>query len=92
MAPRYEMDGADTALEIVTPDTDPDDHCIDMMAGSHALVIGNPDATAFAVVGSPEDLRVFAARVCDLVARALPVDATVEPATPRSHSQGMGPS
>ncbi|MGP4112962.1 hypothetical protein ACTWP5_18880 [Streptomyces sp. 4N509B] len=75
MSKRYEVDGADTDLEIVSPESDRDESGLDLDSGNYALVIGNPWASAFAIEGSPTDLREFARRVSELVQEALPNDA-----------------
>lgn len=70
MTQRYEVGHADTDLEILTPDMDPDEHGLEFEAddeGSYALVIGDPWSSAFAIVGSPEELELFAERITDLV-------------------------
>lgn len=68
MSQRYEITNAtDTPLRILTPDTAPAILGEDNICG-HALVIGYANASAFAVVGSREQLHDFARRVADTVA------------------------
>ncbi|MFZ3562686.1 hypothetical protein ACOKM5_42905 [Streptomyces sp. BH097] len=65
MSLRYETTAADhTAIDVITPDTDPDTHGLeDLPQGTHALIIGSPAAAAHAVIGTPDKLRAFAARL-----------------------------
>ena len=72
MSKRYEVDNATTHLEIITPDDDPDTHGLELDDGRYALMIGNPWSSAFAIAGSPEDIREFSRRVSELVERSLP--------------------
>ncbi|MEV4116155.1 hypothetical protein [Nonomuraea sp. NPDC049695] len=81
MSKRYEVDDAATDLQILTPHDDPDEHHLDIESDMYALVIGNPWSSAFAIAGSPEDLREFGQRVSDLIQHELP-DTTQGAPTP----------
>lgn len=64
MSLRYEVCAADeTPIYVLTPEQDPDDHGVDLSHGAHAVVIGDPGSSAFAVTGTPTQLRAFAARI-----------------------------
>jgi hypothetical protein len=76
MSQRYEVDDANCELAILTPSDDPGEYRLDLDDGNYALVIGNPWASAFAIEGSPDDLRAFAQRVQGLVKRSLPEPAS----------------
>jgi hypothetical protein len=72
MTRRYESGTADSALEVLTSPEDVEDSGLeDVEAGENALVIGNPRASAYAIVGAPGDLRRFASRVTATVEEAL---------------------
>lgn len=73
MSERYEVGMADCDLAIITPGVAPGEHALDVGSDNYALVIGDPWAAAFAVVGSPQELRGFARRVSKLVS-GLPDD------------------
>jgi hypothetical protein len=74
------VDSSDAELEVLTPDDDPADHGFDPDEGNYALVIGNPWASAFAIEGSPEDLRAFTSRLSALVRLEMPNGARSDPA------------
>ncbi|WP_189243056.1 hypothetical protein [Planobispora rosea] len=82
MPKRYEdVDVTDVEVEILTPETDPDDHSLDLNTGNYALAIGNPWSSAFALTGSPEDLWAFMLRIFTLLQQELP-DAPRHDRTP----------
>jgi hypothetical protein len=66
MSPRYELGtAADTACEVVAPDNPGHtiwDHQRPPAPGVRALVIGNPWASAYAVLGTPAELEQFVTR------------------------------
>jgi len=68
---RYEYAGPDTPAEIVPPDAG-EDSGLELDDGHHALVIGDPWASAYAIEGTPEGIRAFAGRIADLVEAGLP--------------------
>ncbi|NUR59340.1 MAG: hypothetical protein HOV87_11825 [Catenulispora sp.] len=74
MSKRYEIGDTGADLEVIDP-ADPEfwDEIEDAPAGRHALVIGNPWASAYAIVGSHDELRRFAA---DLNGRLTATDPT----------------
>jgi hypothetical protein len=64
MSERYEWAEAERMpIEIVEPGT----HIGEWNTTSHALILGDPDATAFVVEGSPQQLCEFASRIVALV-------------------------
>ena len=71
MSRRYEYAGPDTPVEIVPPDAG-EDSGLELDDGHHALVIGDPWSSAYAIEGTPEGIRAFAARVAELVEAGLP--------------------
>jgi hypothetical protein len=76
MSPHYDTGSADCPLEILTsPCAAEDSGLKDVGPGERALVIGDPGAAAYAIVGSPEDLRRFAGRVTAEVEQALGTEA-----------------
>ncbi|MET9499552.1 hypothetical protein [Streptomyces sp. NPDC006552] len=63
MSARYEVADADTTpLRLLTVDDGPHELGADLPPGASALVIGDPQAAAFAVTGTLDQLRAFAAR------------------------------
>lgn len=68
MSLRYEVGAAtDIPLSVINPPTDPAEHGLDLPPGTHTLVIGDPAATAYAVTGSPDELRAFTTRIANEV-------------------------
>ncbi len=63
MSARYETGGTDTEIGVAYPD-DTDSLWDDEFPseGRHALIIGNPWASAYAVVGTPAQLRDWLTR------------------------------
>ncbi len=68
MSERYELDDADTPLQLVSAGAELGEEVIP--AGSYALVIGNPWSSAFAVVGTAHQLDHFLARAREVLSRA----------------------
>jgi hypothetical protein len=73
MTRRYETATADCDLRVIPSDTAEDAGLEDVPPGSYALIIGNPWASAFAVIGPPEDLLRFASKIADTVQGIRPV-------------------
>ena len=78
MSARFEVarvrDGIN--LDVLSPGTEAMEAFDDdgtMEPGEHVLVIGDPWASAYAVVGTPDELHQFATRLLDLVSGSLPV-------------------
>lgn len=92
MSQRYDIAHATgTPLRVLTPDTVPGMLGEENICGDdHALVIGDADASAFAVVGSREQLHAFARRVAVTVADLGP-DDTPDPA-PATREGTPGPT
>ena len=72
MSQRYEIGDSNADVEIVGPGTDLGEH--ELGPGRHALVIGDPWASAYAIEGSLTELREFARRVTTHIERALSSD------------------
>ena len=68
MSQRYDIGDSNTDVEIVGPGTDLGDH--ELGPGRHALVIGDPWASAYAIEGSLKELREFAQRVTTHIEQA----------------------
>jgi len=65
---RYEVGDNDTDIAVIGPHDEGslwDDEFTS--EGRHALLIGNPWATAYAVIGTPDQLRAFVGRAADMV-------------------------
>jgi len=73
MSKRYEAGTADCKLEILAADAAEAAGIEDLAPSDYVLVIGDPWASAYAIVGAPEDLRRFASRVADTVRGIRPV-------------------
>ncbi|MFC8511713.1 M24 family metallopeptidase [Streptomyces sp. NPDC057257] len=48
MSQRYEVDGADTPLQVLTPNDDPDEHDLELNDGNYALTAGKIASAAVA--------------------------------------------
>jgi hypothetical protein len=65
MSARYEVSAAgSTSAYVVGPGTEEAD-VLELGSGESALVIGDPGASAYAVTGTPAELRLFLARLSD---------------------------
>lgn len=68
MSIRYETGGPDTEIGVAYPgDTDSLWDGEFPSEGRHALIIGNPWASAYAIVGTPEQLRDWVSRAAALL-------------------------
>lgn len=64
MSKKYEFSTTDCELELVGPGNE---LLEDEEPGHYVLVIGNPWASAYAVVGTLDEIAAFARRIDDLV-------------------------
>lgn len=79
---RYETSPPDCSLAILAPDTANHGHDYEPGVGAHALIIGDPHATAHVIEGPLHELHDFARRVAGLVGLPTAGAASRQPDVP----------